>query len=288
MKKAIFIVALLFLLIGAVSASENITDDASDTLSVEEATDTVEVGPDDTLKTTDTEPIKANESTAPAKETPTITTQNVKGTAGKTITLKATVKNSAGAVKGVKVTFTLDGKTYTATSDASGVASVKVKCPASKVISDKSKIKGKKLTETTKYSKTFSAKASIDGASSSFKVVSAKKVVKKYKITKKTTKIRTIKIKKGIKSYKKGNYAVLTGYDKVNGMKYLSVIVVGKHEKAFLKFYIKEHYKENGKWKWAKWFKIPKNKEFDGTYPNSIKIDKVKVKYTQLSLKKIK
>ena len=90
------------------------------------------------------------------------------------------------------------------------------------------------------------------------------------------------------KVYKKGNYAVVTRLVSKNKLNLLQVAVAGKNEDKFIKFYIKEHYKENGKWKWASWFKVTVNKMFESTYGNNIKIDKAKVKYTQVSYKKIK
>ena len=296
MKKVIFIVALLFLLIGAVSAAENITGDADDTLSVDDAGDVIETPDKDTLdekdtktlEKTETQIVNANESTTPVKEKPTITTQSVTGKQGKTITLKATVKNSTGPVKGLKVTFTLNGKTYTATTDAKGVASYKVKCPKSAVADTTTKTKGKKMTKTTTYSKTYSAAASADGAKSTFKVVSTKaKVVKKYKIIKKK-KTLTVKFKKGTKTLKKGNYAVITTAKTESGLVYFGAAIVGKNEQDYIKFYIKEHYKQKGKWKWESWYKVPKGKIYTNYFPTSIKVDKIKVKYTQVSYKKIK
>ena len=62
------------------------------------------------------------------KQTPKLTTANksYKATA-KTKTLTATFKTANGkAVSGKKITFTVNGKTYTATTDAKGIAKVNV------------------------------------------------------------------------------------------------------------------------------------------------------------------
>lgn len=285
MKRIIFFAILLIVFAGCVSASENLTDtiaansDIADTVSIEEQTDSFKAPQKDTV-------LKDN-GTGEA-EKPTISVSNVKGTAGKQITLKATVKNSAGAVSGVTVTFKVNGKTYSAKSNAEGIASVKITCPKTAALKTTQKTSGGKLTKTTTYSKTYSCTASADGASSSFSVISKKaNTVKKFKIIKKN-KIVNVPIKKGTKVYKKGNYAVATRLVSKNKLNLLQVAVAGKNEDKFIKFYIKEHYKENGKWKWASWFKVTVNKMFESTYGNNIKIDKAKVKYTQVSYKKIK
>lgn len=278
MKKTIFFVLSLFLLVGAVSASENITDSVATDSDVADANDNLTVSQKDTAVSDDSS--KA--------ETPTITVSDVKGTAGKEITLKATVKNSTGAVSGVKVTFKLNGKTYSAQSDVKGIVKVKITCPPTAAVKTTSKTSGGKLTKTTTYSKTYSCTASADGASSGFKVISKKaNTVKKFKIIKKN-RIVNVPIKKGTKTYRKGNYIVATRLVTQNNLNLLQVAVAGKSEGKFIKFSLKEHYKENEKWQWAKWFKIKTNKMFESTYGNNIKVDKIKVKYTQISYKKIR
>ena len=232
----------------SVEDTAEVVDTPQEDVDIQQSAETPQ---DNTLQKTDTETLKTNESSTPAKETPTITTKTVKGKAGKKITLTATVKNSTGPIKGVKVTFTLNGKTYKATTNANGVASLKVKCPSTAVTKITKKTKGKKMTETTTYSKTYSAKAALDdGTSSTFKVISTKnKVVKKYKIIKKKKTV-TVKFKKGTKTFKKGKYAIITSAKTENGYTYFGAAVVGKQEQDYIKFFIKEHYKYNGKWKW--------------------------------------
>jgi hypothetical protein len=63
------------------------------------------------------------------KQTPKLTTKNAKYKAkAKTKKLTATFKSASGkAIKGKKVTFTVKGKTYSAKTNAKGVATVKVK-----------------------------------------------------------------------------------------------------------------------------------------------------------------
>ena len=73
MKKIIFFVLSLFLLVGAVSASENITDTVATDSDVADANDSLTVSQKDTAVSDDSS--KA--------ETPTITVSDVKGTAGK-------------------------------------------------------------------------------------------------------------------------------------------------------------------------------------------------------------
>ena len=295
MKKTISLVVLLFLLIGVVAASENLTNGTQDTLSLDESPqDTVAVVDNATLNDV---PLKANstgdtsqvsDNSTPVPEKPTITTSQVTGTQGKYITLKATVKNSTGPVSGVKVTFTLNGKTYSATTNANGVATVKVKCPASAVLKTTKKQNSKRMTQTTYYKKVYTAKASAEGASSSFKVISKKpNLVKKYKVIKKKKTI-TAPIKKGTKMYKRGKYGLATYMTTRYGYNFIAAAMAEKNTDGTIKFLAKLHYKQNGQWHWMKWTTVPKNKMYQSQYPTYIKVDKMKAKYTQVSYKRIK
>ncbi len=289
MKKTIIFALLFFMLIGVVSASEDMNESISLKGNDADTVDTLGIGqvPTDTLKTTNEKSIQANDTSLQKRETPTFTVSDVSGTQGKEITLKATVKNSTGAISGIKVTFTLNGNTYTALSDENGIASVKVKCPNSAAVKTTSRTSGKILTKTTMYSKTYTATASIGEVKKSFKVISKKaNLLKKYRIVKKT-KIVTLPVKSGMKGYKKGNYGVITVKKTSKGITTLGVSVIGKKENGPIKFYAKDHYKENGKWHWAKWYKIKKGKMYTITYNKNIKINKIKVRYTQVSYKKI-
>ncbi|MBQ2666192.1 hypothetical protein [Methanobrevibacter sp.] len=287
MKKTILFVVLMFLLVGFVSASENVTNDTSDMLSVNAApTDDVVL----TDNGTSTEDVQGNVSgnSTPTPEKPTITTSAVSGTQGKYITLKATVKNSTGPIEGVTVTFKLNGNTYTAKTNGNGVASVSVKCPASAVLKTTTKKTSTRMTKTTYYSKSYTATASADGASSSFKVTSKKaNRVLKYKAIKKT-KTMTVPVKKGTKVFKRGNYGLVTYKVTKYGYHFFAAAMAEKNVDGTIKFLAKLHYKQNGKWHWDKWTKIPKNKMFQSQYPKSLKVDKFKAKYTQVTYKRIK
>ena len=285
MKKAIFFVVLMILLIGFVSASENVnTTNTNDTLTVSNS-ETIEIenNQSNILENTHNVKVKNNESS----ETPTLTTYDIGGKVSNKITLYAIVKNSTSNVSGVKVTFKFNGATYTAISDNSGVASIDVKCPKSKALDTLTKYNSKKLTKTTEYFKSYTATADIDRYSSSFNVYSMDKKVVKYKVAKKKTKIVTMKIKKGIKTYRKGKYGIIVDLFTKGKIKHLQAIVAGKFEADFIKFSIKEHHKEKGKWYWNKWLKVPKQRIYDGKFLKSSKIDKIKIKYTQTTYKKI-
>ena len=289
MKKTIIFALLFFMLIGVVSASEDMNESISLKSNDADTVDTLGIVqvPTDTLEATNEKSIEANDTSAGKIETPTFTVSDVSGTQGKEITLKATVKNSTGALSGIRVTFTLNGNTYTALSDENGIASVKVKCPNSAAVKTTSKTSGKILTKTTKYSKTYTATASIGEVKKSFKVISKKaNLLKKYRIVKKT-KIVTVPVKNSFKGYKKGNYAVVTVKKTSKGITKLDVVVIGKKEDDSLRFDVKEHYKENGKWQWEKWYKVKKGNMYTITYNKNVKINKVKVRYTQVSYKKI-
>ena len=205
----------MILLVGAVSASEDVNDtvsiendnielqnDISDTLSVEEDTPVIE----DTY---------VDEAQATEPSNPQIAVKTITGYQGKTLKLKATVKDENGIAKKATVTFNFNGKTYTRTTDDNGVASVTIKFPASKAVKTTSKTKGNILTKTTTYKKTYTCTVTVEGddyypGEASFKVVSKNaNLVKKYKIIK-TKKTVTIKVKNGAKSYTKGKYVIIT------------------------------------------------------------------------------
>ena len=210
MKKTLIFVVLFFLLVGAVAASENLTNDTHETLSVEQTqTDNLTLVDDaDVLKNetpTDTEPQETHDNPAPLPAKPTITAYSVTAKQGQYITLKAVVKNwKENNI--TTVTFKLNGQTYTA-KIVDGVATKTIKCPASAYWKTVTKKTSKKLKKTKYYSKTYTGSASLkSGETSSFKVVSKKdKVVKKYRIVKKQ-KTMTKPLKKGSKTYKKGKY----------------------------------------------------------------------------------
>ena len=290
MKRTLIFVVLLFLLVGAVSASDDIFNDTGETLSVNDTTtDSMLLTDDDTTQDDSAEIIgnATGEDTSTPVENPTVTTSAVSGTQGKYITLKAIVKNSTGPVSGVTVTFSLNGNTYTAVSDANGIASVSVKCPASAVLKTTTKKTSTRMTKTTYYSKTYSASASINGSSSSFKVTSKKaNLVKKYKVVKKTRTI-TAPVKKGTKIFKRGSYALVTSRASGNGFYAFAAAMAKNGQSGTIKFLATLHYKQNGKWHWTKWLKIPKNKIYQSQYPTYIKVDKIKAKYTQVSYKRI-
>ena len=294
MKKTIIFVVLLFMLVGAVSASENIIHDDNETLSVEQTpTENLTLAEDTTVlqnetPTNDT-PQETHDNPTPAPGKPTITTYAVTGTQGKYITLKAVVKNSSGPIKGMKVTFKLNGKTYTAITDANGVATKKVLCPKTALLKTTTKKTSKRLTKTKRYSKTYSATASVEsGVSSTFKVVSKKpNLVKKYKIIKKK-KTMTAPLKKGSKTFKRGNYRLYTYRGTDGGVYIFGALMAKKNTAGTLKFSIKMHFKDSGRWMWTKWYKVAKNKEYTTWYPKYVKVNKVQVKYTQESYKRIK
>ena len=293
MKKAIIFVVLLFILVGVVSASENLTNDTKETLSVDQ-TPTENLTLEDTpllenATSTDNASNETHDNPTPMPGKPTITVDNVKGTQGKYITLKATVKNSSGPVKGMKVTFTVNGQKYTAVTDAKGIATKTIKCPKSAVLKTKTKKTSKKLTKTTYYSKTYTCSASTEsGASHSFKVISKKaKLVKKYKIIKKK-KTMTVPLKKGSKVFKKGKYSLFTYKGTQNGVYIFGALMAKKKTSGTIKFAIKLQFKENGRWFWTKWYKVAKNDEYTTWYPKYIKVNKIQTKYTQESYKRIR
>ena len=158
--------------------------------------DTLSVDNDNTLK----------EEDGIAKADPQISVSTITGTQGKTLTLKATVKTDNGTVQNANVQFKFNGKTYTAKTNANGVATYTLKFPASKALKTTSKTKGSILTKTTTYKSTYKCGVTVSGdeinnASASFNVISKKaSTVKKYKIIK-TKKTYTLPVKNGLKVY---------------------------------------------------------------------------------------
>ena len=270
MKRLIIFFLMLFLLMGIVSAS----DDANDT-------QIIKASHHDTLGVNET-----LQSNTDVKETPKITTSTVTGKAGKTITLKATVTTSKGPLKGEDVTFKLNGRTYTAKTDDNGVASIQVKCPKSAALKTTSKKKANTLTKKTTYSKTYACTVSVNGATGAFNVVSKKDTsVKKYKITKKD-KVATVPVKSGSKTYKKGSYGIATYKLKYKGLIYLKIGMLDKRDGKMIKFFVKRHIKNDGSW--DSWYKVKKGEIYSSVYPKNVKVDKVKIRYSKMSLKRIK
>ena len=83
-----------------------------------------------------------------------------------------------------------------------------------------------------------------------------------------------------------GNYAVVSYKHKKGGYTIYEFGMMDKNGKP-LKFSIKHHYKQNGKWKWDKWLKVPNGKVNEFGRYGTFKMDKIKVKFTTTSYKKI-
>ena len=282
MKKTIFFVLLLFILAGTVAASEdvNITEDLS--------ADDSQIIVNDTLQSTPEVELEENESStdSSADTEPEITASDVSGTAGKDITLKATV---SGVSENTTVTFTLNGQTYTAKTDASGTASVSVNCPPTAEAKTTTKESGKTATVTTTYSKTYTASVSVENITKSFTVTSVKpNTVTKYKLISKS-KTKSIKLKNGAKKYKITKNYKLTTYKTLKKSRvYIAVGLKDKKAKQYIEFKIKEHYKKPaGKWKWTKWTKVTAKNIYCTKFIKNVKVNKIKIKYTVSSWKKV-
>ncbi|MBR3113963.1 MAG: Ig-like domain-containing protein [Methanobrevibacter sp.] len=318
--KGLIFFILLILLVGAVSASEDVNDtisiendnmelqnDVSDTLSVEEDDTSLNIADNDAQLSVDDNSestLKVENEDKLAKESddvlsspgyidsPAVSTKTVTGYAGKYITLKATVTDGFGNPLKTTVEFFFNGHTYTRTTNSNGVASVKVKCPSSEVWDTSSKKSGKILTKKTFYKKYYTCEVTAYGEGSSwtldsFNVISKKPtVVKKYKIIKKKI-TKTIKVKNGNKLYKWGKYAAATSKYKIGYYTYLES-AMGKKNSGLISFFVKHHYKKNGKWKWSSWKKVPKGYTQEFSYGSAVKCDKMKFRYTQVTYKRIK
>ena len=318
--KGLIFFILLVLLVGAVSASEDVNDtisiendnmelqnDISDTLSVEEDNTSLNIADNDSqlsVEDNDESTLKVENDDKLTHEsddvlslqgyvaTPAVSTKTVTGYAGKYITLKATVTDGFGNPMKTTVEFFFNGHTYTRTTNSNGVASVSVKCPSSEVWDTSSKISGKTLTKKTFYKKYYTCEVTAYGDDSSwtldsFNVISKKPtVVKKYKIIKKKI-TKTIKVKNGNKLYKWGKYVAATSKYKSGYYTYIES-AMGKKKSGFISFFVKHHYKKNGKWKWTKWKKITKGYYSEYSFGSAIKCDKMKFRYTQVTYKRYK
>lgn len=128
-NKKIFTVLIFFLFIltlSAVSAEDSLTADSRDSIESiqinDESTKEILINSADENAIDDTE----NENISYKKDSNQASNKSYKASA-KTKTLTGTFKTANGnVVKGKKISFTINGKTYTATTNAKGVASVKV------------------------------------------------------------------------------------------------------------------------------------------------------------------
>ena len=210
-----------------------------------------------------------------------VTVKSVKGYQRKKVKLTATVKDDTGKIiKKGKVTFQVNGKTYTA-KVTNGKAKITIKYPKAHWYEDKSKHKGKYRYETSYYQSTYISSVKFNGygqymsSSSLFKVTSKGKTIKhKYRMY--TYRTFTLPVKNTLKFYKK-EYVIMAV-----GMKHLTsknklVIGVGDSDDHPIKFKVKKHYKKNGKRRWSNWFYCDEDHYVETTYGNAIKIDKVKI-----------
>lgn len=292
--KGLIFFLLLLLAIGVVAASDDVNDTITapgDNIELEnENTNRISVESNGELEedadyseslTTDTTALQ-----------PQISVNTITGTQGKQLTLKAAVKTDNGPVSNATVVFKFNGKTYTAKTNADGVATASLKFPASKALKTTSKIKGNVLTKTTIYKSTYKCDVTVSGeglntSKASFNVISKKaSTVKKYKIIK-TKKTYTLPVKSGWKGYSKGTYGIVTHKYKSGYYNRLET-VVGKKNSDVIAFSIKYHYKLDGKWKWDKWNSYKKGQSSVFSYTSDVKCDKIMVKYTQVSYKLIK
>lgn len=297
LKIGIFFMLLLFLLIGAVSAN----DDMNDTLSIDSKDNEITAEADGTSVNETTTIKEDNTETTPApvlKKPTKIKSKSVSGKQGKKVKLTAVLKQENGKViKYSKVTFKINGKTYKAKTDKNGKASITVKLPKAKYYKTVKTKKGKILTVKKVYKTirtctvTFKGAKNLEPSSATFKVISKKKSsVKKYKHV--NYRYITVPFKSGERHYTRGSIAVVTA-DAVEEDTHGIVIAAGnKKTKTVLHISTKLHSKyPNGKWYWDNTWED--SSDYDGVqmvvyYYNMAKVNKVKIRYKSPHYERIK
>ena len=288
LKIGIFFMLLLFLLIGAVSAN----DDINDTLSTDSTTNEI-TGETDVSSANDTTTV--NEDDTKTTPTPVLKKQTkikgkpVSGKQGKKVKLTAFVKQTDGkAIKNSKVTFKFSGKTYKTKTDKNGKASITVKLPKAKYFKTIKSKKGSILT-VKKVFKTirtctvqFAGSKTYKASSTSFKVTSNKKsIVKKYRH--KNYRYVTVPFKSGQHQYNRGSIAVITN-DAVEEDTHGIIIAAGnKKTRTIIPISTKLHSKyPNGKWYWDNTWE--ESSDYNGVqmvvyYYNMDPVNKIKIRY---------
>ncbi len=274
-KKVLIITIALFLLLGAVHASDNANDTSAPAIG--------EV------------PEKTSEI---SKITSKITANKVSGKENKKVNIKAVLKDGNGKlIKNKKVTFKIRGKTYTKTTDKNGVATLKYKLPKAKYLKTITKKKGnivikKHIYQTTNTVKiTFKQSGNYTSSSATAKVISKKSpVIKKYRF-KKITKTDIVPVKKGDYTYKRGPVTIQVILGKDFEFDDLWIAADMPKKSTRLQISTKIHYKDkHGNWKWEKkWTPTMSDHDLIVSYYGKLpKIDLIKVKYTIPSYKLIK
>lgn len=295
MKKSnIFLVVLIFFFV--ISISSVAASDANDTAIANEITDNQDIQA--ISNDENTQPFLQSDDVDIVKEPTKVSVKSVTGKEKSNVKIKATVKTSSNTpVVGAKVTFKVDGKTYTGKTNANGLASVIVKIPKTKIAKETAKTKNNIVTKTTEYKKTYNCVASLEGndkyesSSTKFKVISKKtKKVQKYKIIKKQVKTITIPYKQwGLKKKTSGQYIVAVLHEQQEGNR-LSIVVGNKLVKKFIKFSSKVFYKAHGKKIYIpnnKWLKSKHITDVHEYYYDGNAKMYVTVKYTANTYKKI-
>ena len=297
MKKTNFLIVLIFFFVISISCVA--ASDANDTAIANEITDNHDI---QTISNDEnTQQILQSDESGDVeliKEPTKVSVKSVTGKEKSNVKIKATVKTSSNTpVAGVKVTFKVDGKTYTGKTNANGVASVTIKIPKTKIVKVTAKTKNNMVTKTTEYKKTYNCVASLEGndnyesSSTKFKVISKKtKKVQKYKIIKKQVKTITIPYKYlGLKKKTSGQYLFGILHEQQEGNR-LSIIVGNKLVDKLIKFSSKVFYKANGKKVYIpnnKWLKSKRSTDVHEYYYNGYAKMYVTIKYTANTYKKI-
>ena len=284
-KVCLLAALLLFVFIGAASASENVTDtvsaDIDNSVPVSSGNDTIDIPAGEKVRES-----ADNDTPAVIKKPTKIVTKSVSGKQKKNVKLAVTLKDSTGKViKNSYVTFKYSGKTYKVKTNSYGKATITVKLPNAKYYKTVKTKKGSILTVKKVYrtirtcTVTYAGSNDYNASSAKFKVTATKSsVVKKYRYHK--YRYMIVPHFPGRNAFSHGKMKIATEDATKKKIHYLTLVVQYKNKNTPFSAKLKL-LKSNGKFKWQNSWK--KSTDYGGVYgvfyyKNINKVGQIKVK----------